>query len=131
MWNIKTNNDNRVMVFNTTLFQLYRSSQFYWWSKPEYTEKTHRPVIDKLYHIILYWVHLTWAGFELASVVIGTDCKIQLPYDHDHDSSQILIISMEFDNVKMWMQIYRFVKALTKVHLNVYKMCFFNTFTCQ
>jgi hypothetical protein len=27
------------------------------------------------HHIILYWVHSTWVGFELATfVVIGTDC---------------------------------------------------------
>jgi hypothetical protein len=33
-------------------------------------------VTDKLYLIMLYWVHLAWAGFELTTlVVIGTDCK--------------------------------------------------------
>jgi hypothetical protein len=46
------------MVFNATFnnIQLYHGGQFYWWRKPEYTEKTTDlpQVPDKTYHILLH-----------------------------------------------------------------------------
>jgi hypothetical protein len=68
------------MVLNATFnnISVYRGSQFYWWRKPEYPEKTTdlMQVTDKLYHIMLHRVNLTGVGFELTTlVVIGTDCK--------------------------------------------------------
>ena len=33
-------------------------------------------ITEKIYHIMLYWVHFAWVGFELTILVaIGTDCS--------------------------------------------------------
>ena len=67
------------MVFNTPFNNI---SVISWWSVL-LMEETGLPgettdlsqVTDKLYHMLLFRVHLAWAGFEVTTlVVIGTDC---------------------------------------------------------
>jgi hypothetical protein len=64
----------------STIFQLYRGGQFYWWRKPERkSPNCHLWVTDKLYHIMFYWIWLVWVGFELTNL------------DDRHDITEILL----------------------------------------
>jgi len=47
-----------------TVVQLQHGGHLYWWRKPEYPKKTTElsQVTDKLYHLMLYRVHIVMSG---------------------------------------------------------------------
>ena len=84
LWKIETNIAKVCMILVdgcgvyclpplSTIFQLYRGGQFYWWRKLEYLDKiNHWPVTShwQTLYIMLYWVHPATSGIILTTLVI-------------------------------------------------------------
>jgi hypothetical protein len=74
-----------LMVFNPTIFQLYRGGQFYWWRKPECPEKT-TDLSKTLSHNVVSCTHcheqgshsqLQWWKALIAQVVVNNPTTIR------------------------------------------------------